>query len=44
MNVKKVCAKSDSFYHSGHCLEPICCKKLQKKVPDQLLVWGVGDP
>ena len=24
-------------------LEPVCCKKRQKIVPDQLLVWGVGD-
>ena len=23
-------------------LEPVCCKKRQKIVPDQLLVWGVG--
>ena len=24
-------------------LEPVCCKKRQKIVPDQLLVCGVGD-
>ena len=24
-------------------LEPVCSKKRQKIVPDQLLVWGVGD-
>ena len=24
-------------------VEPICCKKRQKIVSDQLLVWGVGD-
>ena len=24
-------------------LEPVCCKKRQKIVPDQLLFWGVGD-
>ena len=24
-------------------LEPVCCKKQQKIVPDQLLVCGVGD-
>ena len=24
-------------------LEPVCCKKRQEIVPDQLLVWGVGD-
>ena len=24
-------------------LEPVCCKKKQKKVPDQLLVSGIGD-
>ena len=24
-------------------LEPICCKNQQKKVPDQLLVCGIGD-
>ena len=24
-------------------LEPVCCKKQQKKVPDQLLVCGIGD-
>ena len=23
--------------------EPVCCKKQQKKVPDQLLVCGIGD-
>ena len=22
-------------------LEPVCCKKRQKIVPDQLLVWGI---
>ena len=26
-----------------YCLEPIFCKKQQKKVPDQLLVCGIGD-
>ena len=25
-------------------LEPVCCKKKQKTVPDQLLVCGIGDP
>ena len=25
-------------------LEPVCSKKQQKKVPDQLLVCGVRDP
>ena len=24
-------------------LEPVCCKKQQKKIPDQLLVCGIGD-
>ena len=24
-------------------LEPVCCKKRQKKVHDQLLVWRIGD-
>ena len=24
-------------------LEPVCCKKKEKKVPDQLLVCGIGD-
>ena len=24
-------------------LEPVCCKKQQKKVPDQLLVCGIED-
>ena len=24
-------------------LEPVCCKKRQKKVPDQFLVCGIGD-
>ena len=24
-------------------LEPVCCKKQPKKVPDQLLVCGIGD-
>ena len=24
-------------------LEPVCCKKQQKKVPDHLLVFGIGD-
>ena len=23
-------------------LEPVCCKKQQKKVPDQLLLCGIG--
>ena len=23
-------------------LEPVCCKKQQKKVPDKLLVCGIG--
>ena len=23
-------------------LEPVCCKKRPKIVPDQLLVWGIG--
>ena len=22
-------------------LEPLCCKKRQKIVPDQLMVWGI---
>ena len=26
----------------GKILEPVCCKKQQKKVPDQLLVCGIG--
>ena len=29
---------------ASKALEPVCCKKRQKKVPDQLLVWGVGGP
>ena len=24
-------------------LEPVCCKKQQKNVPDQLLVYGIGN-
>jgi hypothetical protein len=24
-------------------LEPVCCKKQQEKVPDQLLVCGIGE-
>ena len=24
-------------------IEPVCCKKQQKKVPGQLLVSGIGD-
>ena len=24
-------------------VEPVCCKKQQKKVPDQLLFCGIGD-
>ena len=24
-------------------LEPLCCKKWQKKVPVKKLVWGIGD-
>ena len=44
---------SDSSSVQRHCvfkcfgelslLEPVCCKKQQKKVPDQLLVCGIGD-
>ena len=30
--------------HSIYILEPVCCKKLQKKVPAQLLVCGIGGP
>ena len=36
-------------FHVGHShkseffLKPVCCKKQQKIVPDQLLVCGVGD-
>ena len=26
-----------------YILEPVCCKKQQKKVPDQLLVCGIED-
>ena len=26
-----------------YVVEPICCKKQQKKVPNQLLVCGIGD-
>ena len=26
-----------------YLIEPVCCKKQQKKVPDQLLVCGIGD-
>jgi hypothetical protein len=28
---------------SHHPLEPVCCKKQQKKVPNQLLVFGIED-
>ena len=31
-----------SGYVSG-VLEPVCCKKRQKKVPTKKLVWGIGD-
>ena len=27
----------------SYLLEPVCCKKQQKKVPDQLLVCRIGD-
>ena len=34
----------DVFYATYiQYLKPICCKKQQKKVPDQLLVCGIGD-
>ena len=26
-----------------YLLEPVCCKKQQKEVPDQLLVCGIGN-
>ena len=29
--------------YSGLALEPVCCKKWQKIVLDQILVFGVGD-
>ena len=31
------------IFLSEHLLEPICCKKQEKKVPDQLLICGNGD-
>jgi hypothetical protein len=30
-----------SYFDSN--LKPVCCKKQQKKVHDQLLVWDIGD-
>ena len=32
----RVCKKKE--------LQPVCCKKRQKIVPDQLLVWGIRAP
>ena len=32
-----------NILHVTKYLEPVCCKKQQKKVPDQLLVCGKGD-
>jgi hypothetical protein len=36
-------AMTSGFYYWPGGLEPVCCKKRQKIVPDQLLVCGVGD-
>ena len=37
----------ERYFHmallSNKSLEPVCCKKQQKKVPDQLLVRGIRD-
>ena len=33
--------KRDIYKTLNHTLVPICCKKRQKIVPDQLLVWGI---
>ena len=35
--------KEKYFKREFQKLEPVCCKKRQKIVPDQLLVCGVGD-
>ena len=35
--------RSGLFCPAEKTLEPVCCKKQQKKVPDQLLVCRIGD-
>ena len=39
----KTCHCMAECYCLLSILEPVCCKKQQKKVPDQLLVCGIGD-
>ena len=42
----KVCskvAKSKIHMWQKEKLEPVCCKKWPQKVPDQLLVCGIGE-
>ena len=39
-----VCFQDSALFNGwATSLEPVCCKKRQKIVPDQLLVCGVGD-
>ena len=45
-NVVYVCCPLTIFTYmsSINCyLDPLCCKKCQKKVPVKKLVWGIGD-
>ena len=44
--VVKICMSDHPLKNAArhfYLLEPVCCKKQQKKVPDQLLVCGIGD-
>ena len=38
---EKLWKASNGAYNWGEWLEPVCCKKRQKIIPDQLLVWGI---
>ena len=33
--------KVTTIFGQNDNLKPVCCKKRQKIVPDQLLVWGI---
>ena len=44
MNIESVTLKRWFWWwQKCHQLEPVCCKKQQKKVPDLLLVCRIGD-
>ena len=38
---KRKCSVHSNAVKAVEGLEPLCCKKWQKIVPDQLLVWGI---